>query len=38
VNFLALMLDPKTGAFKLDREDEIIAGTLAAIDGALVRT
>jgi NAD(P) transhydrogenase subunit alpha len=38
LNFLALMLDPKTGAFKLDREDEVIAGTLAAIDGALVRT
>jgi NAD(P) transhydrogenase subunit alpha len=37
VNFLALMLDPKTGEFKLDREDEIIAGTLACIDGALAR-
>ena len=36
-NFLSLMLDPKSGEFKLDREDEIIAGTLAAIDGALAR-
>ena len=32
-NFLALMLDPKSGEFKLDREDEIIAGTLACADG-----
>ena len=36
-NFLALMLDAKTGAFKLDREDEIIAGTLVAIKGETVR-
>lgn len=32
-NFLALMLDPKSGAFNLDREDEIIAGTLAVSGG-----
>ena len=32
-NFLSLMLDPKSGEFKLDREDEIIAGTLACADG-----
>jgi NAD(P) transhydrogenase subunit alpha len=32
-NFLVLMLDPKTGEFKLDREDEIIAGTLACAEG-----
>ncbi len=38
MNFLALMLDPKTGAFTLDREDEIIAGTLVCIDGALAKT
>jgi NAD(P) transhydrogenase subunit alpha len=37
VNFLALMLDPKSGAFKIDREDEIIAGTLACIGGELAR-
>ncbi len=36
-NFLALMLDLKAGTFKLDREDEVIAGTLACIGGALVR-
>ena len=37
VNFLALMLDAKTGALKVNREDEIIAGTLACIDGKLAR-
>jgi NAD(P) transhydrogenase subunit alpha len=37
LNFLALMLDAKTGVFKLDREDEIIAGTLACIGGELAR-
>ena len=37
LNFLALMLDPKTGEFKLNREDEIIAGTLACIGGELAR-
>jgi NAD(P) transhydrogenase subunit alpha len=31
------MLDPKTGEFKLDREDEIIAGTLACADGKAVK-
>lgn len=36
-NFLALMLDPKSGEFKLDREDEIIAGTLACADGQAVK-
>ncbi|MCW5626026.1 MAG: Re/Si-specific NAD(P)(+) transhydrogenase subunit alpha [Burkholderiales bacterium] len=36
-NFLGLMLDAKTGAFKLDREDEVIAGTLATIGGELAR-
>ena len=34
-NFLALMLDAETGEFKLDREDEIIAGTLACTGGQL---
>ena len=37
VNFLALMLDAKTGAFNLNREDEIVAGTLACIGGELAR-
>ena len=36
-NFLALMLDPKSGEFKLDREDEIIAGTLVCAGGEIVR-
>jgi proton-translocating NAD(P)+ transhydrogenase subunit alpha len=36
-NFLVLMLDPKTGEFKLDREDEIIKGTLASVDGGVVK-
>jgi H+-translocating NAD(P) transhydrogenase subunit alpha len=36
-NFLALMLNPKTGEFKLDRADEIIAGTLACADGQMVQ-
>jgi NAD(P) transhydrogenase subunit alpha len=36
-NFLALMLDPKSGEFKLDRGDEIIAGTLACANGAVVK-
>ena len=36
-NFLALMLDPKSGELKLDREDEIIAGTLACANGAVVK-
>jgi proton-translocating NAD(P)+ transhydrogenase subunit alpha len=36
-NFLVLMLDPKTGEFKLDREDEIIKGTLAGVDGGVVK-
>jgi len=37
LNFLALMLDLKSGEFKLDREDEIIAGTLVCVDGEIVR-
>jgi NAD(P) transhydrogenase subunit alpha len=36
-NFLSLMLDPKTGEFKLDRTDEVIAGTLACADGKIVK-
>lgn len=36
-NFLSLMLDPKSGEFRLDRDDEIIAGTLACMQGELIR-
>jgi H+-translocating NAD(P) transhydrogenase subunit alpha len=38
LNFVNLMLDPKTGELKLDRADEIIAGTLVCIDGDAVRS
>jgi len=37
LHFLALFVDPKSGDLKLDREDEIIAGSLVCIDGAVVR-
>ena len=36
-NFLGLMLDAKSGAFQINREDEIVAGTLACIGGELAR-
>jgi NAD(P) transhydrogenase subunit alpha len=36
-NFLVLMLDTKTGEFKLNREDEVVAGTLAVHQGDVVR-
>jgi NAD(P) transhydrogenase subunit alpha len=36
MNFLNLMLDAESGEFKLDREDEIIAGTLVCIDGEVI--
>jgi proton-translocating NAD(P)+ transhydrogenase subunit alpha len=36
MNFLNLMLDPETGALKVDREDEIIAGTLVCTDGEMI--
>jgi NAD(P) transhydrogenase subunit alpha len=36
-NFLVLMLDPKTGEFKLDRDDEVLAGTLATFQGEMVK-
>src|SRR5690348_14901569 len=36
-NLLGLMLDAKTGTFKIDREDEIIAGTLVCADGAVLK-
>ena len=37
VNFLALLLDAKTGAFSVNRQDEIVAGSLVSIDGQLAR-
>ena len=37
LNFINLLTDPKTGELKLDRSDEIIAGTLVCVDGAAVR-
>ncbi len=36
MNFLNLMFDVDSGEFKLNREDEIIAGTLVSIDGERV--
>ncbi len=37
LNMVGLMLDLKTGEFKLDRSDDIIAGTLVCSGGALVK-
>jgi proton-translocating NAD(P)+ transhydrogenase subunit alpha len=37
LNFFGLLADPKTGERKLDREDEIIAGALVCIDGAVAK-
>jgi NAD(P) transhydrogenase subunit alpha len=36
-NFLSLMLDPKSGEFKIDREDEVVAGTLACSGGEVTK-
>jgi NAD(P) transhydrogenase subunit alpha len=38
LNFINLLIDPKTGELKLDRSDEIIAGTLVCSEGAAVRS
>ena len=38
LNFLNLLVDPKTGELKMDRSDEIIAATLVCTDGAAVRS
>jgi NAD(P) transhydrogenase subunit alpha len=35
LNFINLLVDPKTGELKLDRNDEIIAGALVCTDGAV---
>jgi NAD(P) transhydrogenase subunit alpha len=37
LNFLNLLVDPKTGELKLDRADEIIAGSLVCINGEVVK-
>jgi NAD(P) transhydrogenase subunit alpha len=37
LNFLGLLLDAKTGALTVNREDEIIAGSLVAIGGQAVK-
>ena len=37
LNFLALLVDPKSGALTLNREDEIVAGSLVCIDGTVVK-
>ena len=36
LNFVNLLVDPKSGELKLNRDDEIIAGALVCIDGAVV--
>jgi NAD(P) transhydrogenase subunit alpha len=38
LNFVNLMLDPKTGELKIDRSDEIIAGTMVCADGSAARS
>jgi len=37
LHFMNLLVDPKTGQLKLNREDEIIAGALVCIDGTVVK-
>jgi proton-translocating NAD(P)+ transhydrogenase subunit alpha len=37
LSFLGLLLDSKSGALTLNREDEIIAGSLLCIDGQVVK-
>jgi NAD(P) transhydrogenase subunit alpha len=36
MNFLNLMLDAKTGELNINREDEIIAGTLVCAGGEVI--
>ena len=38
LNFVNLLFDAKTGEFRIDRADEIIAGTLVCADGAPARS
>jgi len=37
LNFLGVMLDAKSGAFNINREDEIIAGTLVCMNGEVIK-
>ena len=37
LNFMALLIDAKSGELTLNREDEIIAGSLVAIGGEAVK-
>jgi NAD(P) transhydrogenase subunit alpha len=37
LNFVNLLVDPKSGELKLDRADEIITGALVCIDGTAVK-
>jgi len=37
LNFLALLLDANTGAYNLNREDDLVAGTLACHGGEVAR-
>jgi H+-translocating NAD(P) transhydrogenase subunit alpha len=37
LNFVNLLVDPKTGELNLNREDDIIAGALVCIDGQAVK-
>ena len=37
LNFLSLMLDAKTGALSINREDEIIEGTLVCMNGEVIK-
>ncbi len=37
LNFINLLFDQKTGELKLNREDEIISGTLISINGEMVK-
>jgi NAD(P) transhydrogenase subunit alpha len=37
LNFMSLLVDPKSGELTLDREDEIIAGSLVTIGGEVVK-
>ena len=37
MNFLNLMLDAKNGEFKIDREDEIVDGTIACTGGEVIK-
>ena len=37
LNFLGLMLDAKSGEFRINRDDEIISGTLLCMDGEVTR-